>query len=323
MHSPLMHFVSTILTPYPISRLIFLFFFFRKIGLQIFYIALSFMTTLSNFETMKKVVLLFLGLVAWNFTNAQETTCEPNQNVPDSVVVAPLPQSADRPGGGITDTACVDEYYKFVFTFNIPASYNYLGNELPLDNVSIATDNGVQNMPASFDYVCNPPNCRFEAETKGCVVLFGTPAQAEIMAHDLKVAANVMLTGVPIPLTLTLPDDLEAESHYYLVVKPAGSENCYTMTDTRETFASRFSISNQPNPSSGWTQVQVNAQIGGNFDFVVSDMLGRKLHRERVAILPGDNTIEYNGSHLPDGVYLYSLSNGREMVSRKMIINHH
>lgn len=269
---------------------------------------------------MKKVVLLFLGFIAWNFVSAQETTCDPDQNVADTVVVAPLPQSVGRPDGGIVDTACADEYYKFVFTFNIPATYTTPFGPAAITNVSIATDGAVENMPASFDYVCNPPNCVFNAETKGCVVLFGTPTAGEVMAHDLKVTANVALTGIPLPLTLTLPDDLEAESHYYLVVKPAGSANCF-MVDTRESFASQFSISNQPNPSSGWTQIQVNAQSGGAFDFLVSDMLGQKLHRERVTILPGENTIEYNGSHLPNGVYLYSLSNGREMVTRKMIIS--
>ena len=91
--------------------------------------------------------------------------------------------------------------------------------------------------------------------------------------------------------------------------------------DTYESFASQFRISNLPNPTSGWTQIKVNAQIGGTFDFFVSDVMGQRLHREQVTILPGENTIDYNGSHLPNGVYLYSLSNGREMVTRKMVVN--
>ena len=273
---------------------------------------------------MKKVVLLFVGLIAWSFVNAQETTCDPDQNVPDTVVVAPLPQSPDRPGGGIVDTACANLYYRIVFTFNIPENYDYQGNMVPINNVSIDPNNGVVNLPGSFDYVCNPPNCTFNAGTKGCVVIFGTPTPAEVDNHDLKVDANVALNvgGLPFSLPLTLPDDLEPDSHYYLVVKPEGSENCF-MVDTRESFASQFDISNSPNPTSGWTQVQVNAQTGGTFDFVVSDMLGQRLHRRQVVILQGENTIDFNGGHLPNGVYLYSLSNGKEMVTRKLVINHH
>ncbi|MCB0563656.1 MAG: T9SS type A sorting domain-containing protein [Phaeodactylibacter sp.] len=269
---------------------------------------------------MKKVILLFLGLTTWSFIYAQETSCDPDQTVADTVVVSPLPQSAERPDGGIIDTACANEYYRFVFTFNIPTTYDTPFGPAPIDNVRVAPDGAIENLPASFDYVCNPPNCIFNAETKGCVVLFGTATPGEVMAHDLKVAADVAITGVPLPFTLTLPDDLEPASHYYLVVKPAGSANCL-MVDTYEQFASQFSISNQPNPTSGWTQIMVNAQIGGAFDFFVSDVMGQRLYREQVMILPGENIIDYNGSHLPNGVYLYSLSNGREMVTHKMVIN--
>ena len=284
------------------------------------YIAKLFNDLTLKFFTMKKVVLFFLGLTSWSLMQAQETTCDPDQSVADTVVVSPLPQSADRPGGGITDTACANEYYKFVFTFNIPTTYDTPFGPAPIDNVSVAADGAVVNLPASFDYVCNPPNCVFQAQTKGCVVLFGTATPAEVAAHDLKVTADVAITGVPLPFTLTLPDDLEPASHYYLVVKPEGSANCLTM-DTYESFASQFSISNLPNPTSGWTQIKVNAQVGGIFDFFVSDVMGQRLHREQVTILPGENTIDYNGSHLPNGVYLYSLSNGREMVTRKMVVN--
>lgn len=286
------------------------------------YIAKLFYDITIKLFTMKKVILLFLGLTTWSFIFAQETSCDPDQTVADTVVVSPLPQSAERPDGGIKDTACANEYYRFVFTFNIPTTYDTPFGPAPIDNVRVAPDGAIENLPASFDYVCNPPNCIFNAETKGCVVLFGTATPGEVAAHDLKVVADVSITGVPLPFTLTLPDDLEAASHYYLVVKPAGSANCL-MVDTYEQFASRFSISNQPNPTSGWTQIQVDAQSGGAFDFIVSDMLGQQLHRQRVAILPGENTIDFNGSHLPNGVYLYSLSNGREMVTRKLVVNHH
>ncbi len=269
---------------------------------------------------MKKVVLFFLGLVSWNFASAQETTCDPDQSVPDSVVVAPLPQSAERPDGGIADTACVAEYYKYVFTFNIPETYTTPFGPAPITSVQVTPDGAVQNLPASFDYVCNPPNCVFNANTKGCVVLFGTASAGQEGAYDLKVVANVNITGVPLPLTLTLPDDLEAESHYYLAVKPEGSANCFSV-DARERFASQFSLSNVPNPTGGWTQIRLNAQIGGNFDFAVSDVFGKALHRQRLTILPGENTIGFDGSYLPNGVYLYSLSNGREVVTQKMLIS--
>ncbi len=271
---------------------------------------------------MKKVVLFFLGMMSWAFAHAQATTCEPDQSVPDTVVVSPLPQSAERPDGGITDTACVAEYFEFVYTFNIPPTYTTPFGPAPITSVQVAVDGAVENLPASFDYICNPPNCVFNANTKGCVVLFGTATAGQEGPYDLKVVADVNITGVPLPLTLTLPDDLEPDSHYFLVVKPEGSENCFTL-DAYERFAAHFSLSSQPNPTSGWAQIQVDARLGGTFDFIVSDIFGQALYRRRVTILPGGNTIGFDGSHLPNGVYLYSLSNGREMVTQKMLISRH
>lgn len=267
---------------------------------------------------MKKVVLLFFGFIAWNAVSAQETTCSPDQNVPDSVVVAPLPYSPDRPDGGLTDTACVGEYYNFTFTFNIPATYTTDFGDIPLISASIASDGAIQNLPAGFDYVCNPPNCVFPAETTGCVILFGTPAAGQEGMYDLKV--DVLVSTSFIPLNLTAPDDLEAGSNYYLFVKPEGFENCY-MVGTQETFASQFSIRNQPNPTSGWTQIAVETEQSGDYDFVVSDIFGKTLHRQHVQIHPGENRIDFDGSQLPNGFYLYSISNGREMVSRKLAIS--
>ncbi|MCB0570052.1 MAG: T9SS type A sorting domain-containing protein [Phaeodactylibacter sp.] len=267
---------------------------------------------------MKKIVLLLLGFVSWSAVFAQETTCSPDANVADTVVVAPLPYSPDTPELGITDTACVGSYYNFTFTFNIPATYTTDFGDVPLTSVAIAAEGGVQNLPTGFDYVCNPPNCTFPAETSGCVVVFGTPQPGQEGVYDLKVTATIVTPFIPI--VVTMPDDIQPGSNYFLHVKPEGFQNCF-MVGTQETFASHFSISNQPNPTSGWTQINVESEVSGDYDFLLSDILGKVLHRERIHLHAGENRIEYDGSHLPNGVYLYSISDGRDMVSRKLAIS--
>ncbi len=268
---------------------------------------------------MKKIILLFLGVAVWHMGKAQ-LSCEPDPSVPDTVVVSPLPQSPDMPEAGIQDTACANGYFETVLTFNVPETFPTDFGEVPLTSVSISSEGAIANMPASMDYVCNPPNCVFEAMTKGCVLIFGTPTEDELGVYDLEVTAQIVITGFPTPLTLTLPGDLEEEGHYYLTVLPEGSENCF-MVGTQEEFAAKFNLSNRPNPTSGWTQVVVDAEEAGAFDFVVTDIFGRHIHRQRVQILQGENIIDFDGSQLPGGFYLYSISNGREMVARKMAIS--
>jgi len=277
------------------------------------YIAGSFKS--NQYSTMKKLMLLLLGFVAWNVAGAQ---CTPDSEVPDSVFVSPLPYNADeRPDGGIQDTACVGSFYELLYTFNIPEIYESDFGDVPIDRVDIPVENGINNLPASMDYVCNPPNCQFEKNTQGCIRIFGTPDAGEEGEYDLTLVATIRSL---IDLTISVPQDLEPGSNYYLNVKEEGFENCLVV-GTQETFASNFSLRNQPNPFSSWTQIVVDAQIGGDYEFAVHDIFGKQIHQEQVRLFEGANTIDFDGSNLPSGFYTYSISDGKERVARKMAIN--
>jgi hypothetical protein len=265
---------------------------------------------------MKRIVLLFLGWVAYGAAFAQ-VTCTPNENLPDSVVVSPLPFSPEIPGSGIMDTSCVGTYFELVLTFNVPPLYPSPFGDIPLVSVDIAPQDAIDNLPAGLTYACNPPDCVFPKEEKGCLVIYGTPEAGAEGIYDLKVEATIVTSFLP--LTITMPDDLQS-GNYFLHVESMDFENCF-MVSTREALAQTFSISNRPNPSSGWTQIAVQSERSGDFDLTVRDIVGRVLYRQRVHILPGENLIDFDGSRLPSGFYVYSISDGREIASRKMAIN--
>lgn len=267
---------------------------------------------------MKTFVLTILGIAAWGFIQAQD--CMPDQEVPDSVVVAPLPYNAEsRPDGGIQDTACVDSYYETVFTFNIPTVYEYQGIPAELTSVAVPAENGISNLPASMSYACNPPNCIFEADTSGCIVIYGTPTAGEVNAYELEIDAQIRL-ALGFNIDVKLPGDLEPGSQYFLHVEEPGFDNC-AVVSTYETFEAQFSLQNQPNPFGDFTQIVINAQTQGNFQFVVTDLLGKVVHRQPVEIFEGENQVEFNASHLPEGLYIYAITDGTQAVSSKMVVN--
>ncbi|WP_282774974.1 T9SS type A sorting domain-containing protein [Phaeodactylibacter xiamenensis] len=264
---------------------------------------------------MNRIVLIFLGVILASVGYAQD--CQPDETVPDSVVVAPLPYNEMlRPDGGIKDTACVGSPYEFVFTFNIPAIYNVSGFEVPLIDVSIPAEDGIDNLPASMDYVCNPPNCVFAAETKGCILVSGTATADEVGQHDLTIAAVI---NAGLELQVTVPGDLEADAHYYLFVKEESGTNCFS--NTNEAFAADFGLSNRPNPFGDLTQVVVDAKQSGMYQFFVTDLLGRQVHQQQIQLIEGENHIDFNGSQLAEGMYLYGITDGRHAATSKMIIN--
>jgi hypothetical protein len=262
---------------------------------------------------MKKLMLLLLGFMAWNVTQAQ---CEPNENVPDSVFVEPLPFNADeRPDGGIALPACVGELYEFTFTFNIPQEYDSDFGTIPIQAVDIPAEDGIEGLPASMDYVCDPPTCEFPAESKGCVKIFGTAEASEIGQYELTLTATIRSL---IDLTIDVPQDLEAGSQYLLDVMTL--EDC-NMVSTQEIFASQFTMRNQPNPFNSWTQIVVDATVNGSYALFVTDVFGKQIHQEAIQLFEGENIIPFDGSQLPSGLYLYTISNGKEGVSQKMAIS--
>lgn len=263
---------------------------------------------------MNRFILITLGILAYSLTYAQD--CQPDETVPDSVVVSPLPHHPDtNPDGGIPDTACVGGYYELVFTFNVPEIYEFSGIPLPINSVDVAPNNGINNLPASMSYVCNPPNCQFQANEKGCLVIYGTPTAEDEGVHDLTISVTIR-SAIDIPLTL--PGDLQEGATYTLHVREPGFENC--LVGTQQQFASEFGLRNQPNPFGSFTQVVVDAQRSGNYIFFVTDLLGRRLHEQPVNLFEGENTLDFDGSQLPDGLYLYGITNGRAYATGKMVV---
>ncbi|MBK7408151.1 MAG: T9SS type A sorting domain-containing protein [Saprospirales bacterium] len=269
---------------------------------------------------MKKVLLtslvIFTALVS---SFAQFGTCAPDQSYQDSLPgVYPLPyDEATNPFGGITDSACLNKNYQFIFTAAVGDTLNFGGTPYLLDSIRIT---GVTGLPAGFDYNCSNSSCTFLQNQLGCAVVFGKATNpADIGQHELFISAIVYTGGLPIPLTF--PNPLIAPGHFYLYVLEENSPNCSVFSSLFEVASEFESIRNVPNPFTAITTIEVESRESGNYKFQVSDMLGRVVHTQSVQIVEGLNQVEFDGSQLPDGLYLYTFSNGISQVTKKMQIS--
>lgn len=269
---------------------------------------------------MKKLILSFLMLCCLgSVLMAQQTaTCKPDASLPDTAVgVIPLPYSAANPKGGISDTACLNTAYDFTFTLAIPKSITLSGLTLSINSVSIATSGAVKNLPSGLSYTCNPPNCVFKSGEKGCILITGTPNNPiNLGQNDLKIDG---LVNSFLPVPVTFPSDQFAAGNYYLYVRPQGSKACLT-SSTQELAATKLRMGNVPNPFTGATQIEVEAEIRGQFDFRVFDLMGRSLYRRPVQISQGINRIPFEANNLAPGLYVFTLTDGLNTISRKMVI---
>jgi hypothetical protein len=81
-------------------------------------------------------------------------------------------------------------------------------------------------------------------------------------------------------------------------------------------------LTSQPNPTTGISQVTFTLPETGPTTLEVYDMNGRLLHAlfNATAEEGIDYRFEFDGSHLPNGIYLYRLTTGSEVeVARFMI----
>jgi len=265
--------------------------------------------------------LLGLFLVVW-MQGQVRPTCQPAANVPQSFAggVLPLPYSpSGNPGGGIRDTACLNTYFQYTFTIKVPETVTLQGVSMPVNNVALHADSAVANLPKGMQYACNPPNCVFPKAGVGCLILYGAPENpTDAKTHTLSIRGTL---NSLVPLPLSFPDStLFAPGNYFLHVRPEGSLSCKT-SNTRELAATRLQVRNIPNPFSSETEIEVNSRIRGRFDFRVYDFTGNLILRDPVQLYEGQNLIRFSADDLPNGIYIYTLTDGLNSVSRKMVLH--
>lgn len=275
---------------------------------------------------MKQRLLLFFLFVLGLGSLSAQVTCEPDTvGLPDDFLINPLPYVMEtNPTGGIDTPAIVDQSFEFVLTFKTPPTFDVAGvGSFDVNSIELATEGAFTNLPASMDYTCNPPNCIFEKDSIGCVVVFGTPEMAEAgegsTVYDVGVTTLVRTTLVDVPFTF--PNTLFPGNYFLCVKASAETPNCeFLLADNNDLSDRVARMYNRPNPASGVTEIVVESMESGPFLLSVSDLLGRQLHYQPVDIVAGSNVFQFDASHLAEGMYIYTLSDGRARTSKKMMI---
>ena len=177
-------------------------------------------------------------------------------------------------------------------------------------------------MPVGMDYACNPPNCVFVADTTGCIALFGTPDATNATGQyvlSLEITAFSFLG----PLVITYPDDLPTVSGtYFIDVFEEGSMDCdgQVINSSEDVNAINFSMQNQPNPFSDYTEIIVESRESKNVDFMILDFTGKIVQQKSIELHTGRNVLSLDCRQMSEGMYAYVIRDGQTMVSNKMLL---
>lgn len=174
---------------------------------------------------------------------------------------------------------------------------------LSMDSIVITAVNG---LPPGFTYTCASPGCAFVGNSTSCLIIEGTANPGDEGNYPLDVQLNGYVggTGIPVPGSVG----------YYSI-------DVVTNLSVGDLAGSTFDLGQtQPNPTTGMTLVNFDAVRGGKFNFTVVNLLGEVVYEETISANGGENTITFDASKFNTGMYLYSLSNGENTVTKRMVV---
>ena len=188
----------------------------------------------------------------------------------------------------------------------------------PFGTIGVTVDNidltNVTGLPANFDYQCNPPNCSFPGGAASCAILYSTsnPDASQVGIYPITFETTTYVSDVPIINTTTQDDVVTG---YYLEI----TDNT-TSTIGQYNYNSFELRDPVPNPASSYTKIQF---ISGEYStvlFTIYDLIGKQVDSRVIMSEKGINTIDVNTEYLEEGMYMYSISNGNSLLTKRMII---
>ncbi|QNL20450.1 T9SS type A sorting domain-containing protein [Hyphobacterium sp. CCMP332] len=75
-----------------------------------------------------------------------------------------------------------------------------------------------------------------------------------------------------------------------------------------------------PNPASGFSNLQFESQLNGESQLVLSNLMGQIVKNENLSITKGLNEVILDLSDVQKGIYLVTVGNGNNILTRKLIV---
>jgi hypothetical protein len=255
---------------------------------------------------MKRLLLGIITSLSISFTGYAQ--CTPDLS---NTHVGILPDSATNLPHAVVGTpySTVMQVYVPFDTVSGPITCEY-------DYVKI---DSVWGLPAGYNYACVPNNCVFPGTSHGCVLLTGpAPLASEVgNVYTMHVRVKYTLHISGFPTLYCAQDAIQMVEYYRIIVDPAPSG-----------IASQSAVNFdmwlfKPNPFSRSTTVKFSTPKSETYTFKISNILGETLYSKVITATAGINEItlsEKDMEPMKGGVYLYSLGNSRNALTRRMLI---
>ncbi len=172
----------------------------------------------------------------------------------------------------------------------------------------------VTGLPPGYTYSCTPATCVFLGGSDACILLQGpAPTPQEVgMVYPIHVAVTVYghVTGTG----TSLPAQSANVDYYFIQV----DDNVgITILSSNKFDASQ----NNPNPFHGISTVLFSSPSASMVTLKVSNMLGKIVSSKTILAKSGMNRISFNAKEFEPGIYFYTISNEKNSITKRMIVD--
>ncbi len=292
---------------------------------------------------MKKIILPFFFLISGLSANAQ--VCVPGTlTAPKNAYI--LPDSATN-----FANVCPGTYYEQILyikaakdtaisvtspiagiitanidSFVVDADITGLPVYLSVESVPAALPPAGAGAPKSnFTRMVIPGDSLACARISGTVP-FGTPAGTVPLTIKLRVytsnlhSTNAALEiGIPAIYPGRKTDTLTSINDYRIVVYPTP---CWpTAVNTINQY--NFDLTgNMPNPAIDRTHIVFESHTANAYTLNINSAIGQTILSKKINASKGMNYIPVNTADMPAGIYIYSLTDGQNTISKRMTVTH-
>ena len=260
---------------------------------------------------MKKILLTLTLALAFIGANAQ-CTPDPQYTIND---IGIWPDSAE----GLPVSIVGSNYNEFItiitpsdtlvdgadFGFPVLGTFTATVDDVEITNVT--------GLPPNFNYACDPVSCIFPGGEIKCAKLYSTsnPIVSDIGVYNVIIATEIHTSDIPFLQNYTINDTID---YYTITISALSSvfdklyENSFELKDIL------------PNPVNSNAKIQFISGNSADVVFTVFNHLGEKIEEKHIAASRGVNDIEVSANDYANGMYLYSINNGMQIESKRMII---
>jgi len=208
--------------------------------------------------------------------------------------------------------------------------------------------NAVSGLPAGFSYI---PNASVWTNTgtapnyqpvQGCLSIVASQSSMQtiiasnpqgqdfplVVTVDAKIKntdnalANLILANKWLSEINTAGIQAIPVTGYKIKVRPNDSGSGCAPLSTNELNTSSFeALGNYPNPFNQSTEIRFNAPSRKEYSMEVRNMVGKLMLERRITSNRGVNAINIKADQFIPGIYFYTISDGKQAITRKMVVS--